>query len=206
MMRKMWYILLISGLILCIVTNHYADVASAILDSATDAFDVFLKLSLMMLFWNGIFNIALQSQMIKKMTHLFKKPLHKLFPELTNDSIALEYICGNIIANFLGIGAAGTALGLKAMEELQKENDNKKVASSSMITFVLLNICSFSIFPTALISIRKAYKGITPIKMIITMVFVSLFSLIVTLVLNKVFALFTRKKKIKCKLSSYIFL
>lgn len=205
-MSKIWYILLIVGLILCIVTNNYADVASAILESASDTFDVFLKLALMMLFWNGIFNIALKSQMIKKMTIFFKKPLAKLFPELTSESVALEYICGNITANLLGIGAAGTALGLKAMEELQKNNENKKVASRSMITFVLLNVCSFSIFPTTIISIRKAYKGMTSIKLVLIMILVSLFSLAVTLILNEIFASINRKKKIKCKLSSYTFL
>ena len=39
----------------------------------------------------------------------------------------------NIIANILGLGNAATPLGLKSMEELQKENNNKDTESLILV-------------------------------------------------------------------------
>ena len=56
----------------------------------------------------------------------------------------MEYISANVIANFLGLGWGATPLGLKAMEELAKLEEERKgkkpkSASNEMCTFLILN-------------------------------------------------------------------
>ena len=65
----------------------------------------------------------------------------------------------NIIANILGLGNAATPLGLKAMEELQKENNNKERLSDNMMMLIVLNTASLQIIPTTVIAIRSSLNS-----------------------------------------------
>lgn len=205
-MNKIWYVLIVIGLIICICTNNMENVGAIILESGTNAFDVFLKIALLILFWNGVFNIAIQSGMIKNLTNRLRRPLSKLFPEVDPNTLAMEYICSNIVANVLGLGSAATPLGLKAMEELQKINPTKNKASRSMVTFVLLNVSTLTIFPTTIIGMRKAYHGESPFNLIILLIIVTIFSTTIAILLDRIFYHFEKRKKKKCKSSPYTLL
>lgn len=205
-MNKIWYILIVLGLVICVCTNNVEHVGAVILESGTKTFDVFLKIALLILFWNGIFNIAIQSGMIKHLTNRLRRPLAKLFPEVDPNSLAMEYICSNIVANVLGLGSAATPLGLKAMEELQKENPNKQKANRSMVTFVLLNVSTLTIFPTTIIGLRKAYHGESPFNLILLLILVTVFSTCIAILFDRIFYHFEKRKKKKCKSLPYTLL
>ena len=97
--------------------------------------------------------------MVKRFSQYLKKPLSKIYKELDTDSYAYELICSNMVANILGLGAAATPIGLKAFKELQKMCDNKEVPSRSMLTFIIINCSSLTLFPTTIISLRKLNGG-----------------------------------------------
>ena len=59
--------------------------------------------------------------------------LNWLYPDARNNKDAMEAISINTVSNFLGIGNAATPAGLKAMDELQKENPKKDELSNAMI-------------------------------------------------------------------------
>lgn len=65
-----------------------------------------------------------------------------------------------------GLGNAATPFGLKAMQSLQELNDNKEVASRSMITFLVLNTSGITIVPTTIISLRIAYGSNNPTSIV----------------------------------------
>ena len=115
-MNKVWTALLVIGIVVSFLTGSIDKLGTVIVESATDAFNIFLKVALLILFWNGVFNIAIQSGLIKNITKLLKKPLSFLFPDVDKDSVCMEYICSNMVANMLGLGSAATPLGLKAFE------------------------------------------------------------------------------------------
>ena len=79
----------------------------------------------------------------------------------------MEYISSNVAANMLGLGSAATPFGLKAMQELSKENDNKDVASDSMITFLVMNTSGLTLIPVSVIGMRLSYGSINPTNVII---------------------------------------
>ena len=93
MINYIWNALLLIGIVISIFTGKISDMGNIIINSSNDAFNIFFNVSLIILFWGGIFNIAIESGLIKNLTKAFKKPLLKLFPELNEDDIALEYIC-----------------------------------------------------------------------------------------------------------------
>lgn len=195
MINYVWNALLIAGIIISIFTGKINDMGNIIINSSNDAFKIFFNVALVILFWGGIFNIAIESGLIKNLTKAFKKPLLKLFPELNEDDIALEYICSNILANLLGLGSAATPLGLKAINELQKINPNKGSPSRSMTTFILLNVSSLTLFPTTIISIRTLYKGTTDISLITLMLIGTIFSSIMAIILDRIFYYINKRKK-----------
>lgn len=172
-MNKVWTALLVIGIVVSFLTGSIDKLGTVIVESATDAFNIFLKVALLILFWNGVFNIAIQSGLIKNITKLLKKPLSFLFPDVDKDSVCMEYICSNMVANMLGLGSAATPLGLKAFEMLQNEN-KKDHPSRAMMTFVLLNISTLTLFPTTIISLRAMYKGTTEFSFIVLMILVTL--------------------------------
>lgn len=117
-----------------------------------------VKLSLSLLgticFWSGIMEIASVSQFTKILSKLFRPLTKILFKGLDATSSALDAICMNMSANFLGLGNAATPLGITAMQKLQQISSNKQVASDHMITFVVLNTCSIQLIPTTIAALR----------------------------------------------------
>lgn len=194
MINYVWNALLIVGIIISIFTGKINDMGNIIMNSTNEAFEIFFNVSLIILFWGGVFNIAIESGLIKNLTKVFKKPLLKLYPELKEDDLALEYICSNIIANLLGLGSAATPLGLKAFEELQKLNPNKSSPSRSMITFIIMNVSSLTIFPTTILGIRSMYKGNNSISLISLMILCTIISSTMAIILDRIFYFINKRK------------
>ncbi len=194
MINYVWSVLLIVGIIISIFTGKINDMGNIILNSSNEAFEIFFNVALIILFWGGVFNIAIESGLIKNLTKFLRKPLLKLYPELKADDIALEYICSNIIANLLGLGSAATPLGLKAFEELQKINPHKEKPSRSMVTFIIMNVSSFTLFPTTILGIRTMYKGTNDVSLLTLMIIGTLVSSLSAILLDRLVYLIDRKK------------
>lgn len=111
--------------------------------------------------------IAVNTSIIEKLTKFLKPLISFIFPEIKNNKKISKEISMNIIANILGLGNASTPLGLKAMESMQKENNDKSRLSDSMAMFILINTASLQIIPTTVISIRSSLGSQEPAKIII---------------------------------------
>ena len=194
MMNKIWVYLIIGGLIISIYTGNFVDMGDVIIHSTKKALDIFINLLLSMILWNGIFEIAIKSELIHYITIILKKPLCLLFPDLKKEDVVLEVIAGNLIANFLGISSAATPIGLKAMEELNRINNQKKYASRSMIIFILLNASSPTFFPTTIYSLRSLNGANTSIKLFLLMIILSFMSCIIGIILERIFYRFSKGK------------
>ena len=194
MINRIWNVLLIVGIIVSIFTGNIDSMGKIIMNSANEAFQIFFNVALVILFWCGIFNIAIESGLIKNLTRIFKKPLLKLYPELSIDDIALEYIASNIIANLLGLGSAATPLGLKAFSELQKKNENKDKPSRSMITFILMNVSSLTLFPTTILGIRAMYHGTNEPSLLVLMIIGTTVSATMAIILDRLFYMIEKRR------------
>ena len=58
------------------------------------------------------------------------------------------------------------AIGLKAMEELNKLNHGSHRASTDMCTFLIINISSLQLIPVNIIAYRSQYGSVTPTSII----------------------------------------
>lgn len=164
MINKLWFFLILIGLVFGLINDK--DMSSIILNSSSDAYKMIITLGPLIVLWSGIMNIAEEGGLLKRFSLLLRPFLKKIFPSLRNEK-ALEYISSNVAANMLGLGNAATPAGLKAMQELDKENDIKGVASDSMITFLVLNTSGLTLIPISVIALRMSNGSLTPMSIVI---------------------------------------
>ena len=131
-------------------------IINSIFERAELGFKLSIGLTGIMALWLGIMKIGEKGGAINLLSKLFAPLFQKLFPEIPKDSKAHGAIIMNISANILGLDNAATPLGLKAMNELQKENRNKKEASNAQILFLVLNTSGLTLIPTSIIALRAS--------------------------------------------------
>ena len=162
------FIFLILISFICATINNRMDiVVDEMLKSSQRAVEISFALIGIMGFWLGIINIAKKSGLIDIFSKCIKKPLLYIFPDLKENNDALSNIALNISANALGLTNAATPFGIKAMENMQKENKNKQRATNSMCTFLAINTAGFQIVPAVVIAILSAAKMDNPSQIII---------------------------------------
>ena len=93
----------------------------------------------------------------------------------------------NFSANALGLTNAATPIGLKAMEELQKHNKNKKTASNAMCMFLGMNTASFQLVPATVIAVLAGAGYKNPTEIIAPTLIVTSFTFICAILMAKFF-------------------
>ncbi len=195
MVNYIWAFLIIIGVIYSFITGNINTLNESILTNANEALDLILNLLPVIVLWTGILKIAEESGLLQKFAKLLMPLLHKLFPDVPKDNKALGYISSNIAANMLGLGSAATPAGLKAMNELQKINQNKDTATNPMITFLILNTAGVTLIPTTILALRMAYKSSSPGEIILPAIIATACSSVAGLILDY----FIRKRGKKWK-------
>lgn len=133
--------------------------SDGILSAASDAVELLISISGMLVMWSGFMRIAKDSGVIEKLSRLFAPVLRRLYPDVAPESDAFRYISMNVSANLLGLGNAATPLGLNAIRLMRHDGDT---ATDSMVTFVIMNTASIQLIPTTVAALRKSYGAARP--------------------------------------------
>ena len=184
MVNVIWFILISIGIIYSILSGNTSMINDEIIISGKSSFSLILTMMEVTVLWTGILKIAQTSGLLTKFANLISPILSKLFPDIPPKHESLTYISSNVAANMLGLGSAATPFGLKAMKSLQSINSNKKVASKSMITFLVLNTSGVTIIPTTVIALRLSFGSLNPSEIIITSLLATILSSIAGLSLD----------------------
>lgn len=167
MLNILWPIFIIISIIFAIFSGNIDKINSSIFASTQSAIDLTLTLLGATCLWSGIMEIASKTEIIKKLSKILNKITKKFFYDLNSESKSYNNIIMNIIANILGLGNAATPLGLKAMSELQKENNDKERLSDNMMMLIVLNTASLQIIPTTVIAVRSSLGSSNPTQIIV---------------------------------------
>lgn len=184
MVNVIWAALIFIAIIYSLVTGNVETINNGILTHATSGINLILEMMPLIVLWTGIMKIAEVSGLLQVFSRMLNPILSKLFPSLNKDHKALGYIASNIAANMLGLGSAATPFGLKAMEELQKDNPKKDTATEAMITFLVLNTGGVTLIPTTVIALRIMHGSANPTDIIITSILATSVSSISGLILD----------------------
>lgn len=171
MVNLIWLIMLLAGIIMSAITGNIEQVTKSALEAAELGIEVAIQLMGVMSLWLGIMHLGEKAGLIQSLAKASAPLIRLLFPTLKKDSPAFGPIIMNLCANILGLGNAATPFGLKAMQELQKENPHPDTASTAMITFLALNTSCITIIPATIIGVRMKAGSVNPTEIIGTTIF-----------------------------------
>ena len=161
--------------------NAMPEMMDSIFSMSNLAFDMTIGLTGTLTFWMGVMKVGEDSGLINRLAKKLSPVLVKLFPEIPKDHPALSSLFMNIPANMLGLDNAATAIGLKAMQEMQSINKQKDTASNSMIMFLTLNTSGLTIIPVSIMAYRSKFGAADPTDIFIPLLLTTMCSTLVGL-------------------------
>ena len=173
MLNYLWAGMMALGILWGAFHGNLAQVTNGALDSAREAVTLCLTMLGIMSFWCGILKVGEEAGLIEALTKKMRPVIRLLFPDMPEDHPAAAHISTNMIANMLGLGWAATPAGLKAMEELENLEEERRrqkkpgafgrgTASNEMCTFLIVNISSLQLIPINMIAYRSQYGSVSP--------------------------------------------
>lgn len=127
----------------------------ALLGGAESAAKMTLTLFCIYAVWLGLSKLAEESGLSKYIARGLKPVTKRLFK--TDSELASENLAMNLSCNLLGIGGAATPYAVKAIGELERENNSY----AQKLLFVI-NATSIQILPTTVIALRAGAGSISP--------------------------------------------
>lgn len=193
-MNYIFYGLIVISIVIGAINGKLPDVVNSILTGAEKSVQIALSLIGIMAFWLGIMKIAEKSGVVEFIAKLIKPVTRKLFNEIPTEDPAIGNIAMNFSANALGLTNAATPIGIKAMQELQEHNVDKKSASDAMCMLLAINTAGFQLIPATVIAVLVGIGYKNPTEIIAPTLIVTSFTFVCAVVLAKVFQKFTKSQ------------
>lgn len=147
-------------------------------DNAKTGFELSLYLTGIMTLWLGLMRVGEKGGMINILSRWLGPFFNKLFPEIPKNHPVTGTIMMNLASNMLGLDNAATPIGLKAMEQLQNLNKDKKRASNPMIMFLVLNTSGLTLIPISVMVYRSQLGAENPADVFLPILLSTFFSTI----------------------------
>lgn len=154
--NKVFIFLILSGIFTALITGSFEDLTKASFDAAKSAVNLSIGLIGAMALWLGLMKVAEKAGLLIVIARKLKPIMTKLFPDVPGEHPAMSAMILNMASNILGLGNAATPFGIKAMEQLDKLNQKKGIATNAMCLFLAINTSSVTILPLGVIAIRSA--------------------------------------------------
>lgn len=194
-MNHIFSFFVLGGIIAAAINGKIDVVTTAAMTAAGNAVQRAIALIGIVGLWMGIARVAEKSGLIDKLSHLIAPLFSWLFPSIPKNHPALGCILMNLSANILGFGNAATPFGLKAMQELQKLNNDPDTASEAMCTFLAINTSSVTLIPTTLIALRASAGSENPSEIVGTVLFATTCSTITAIISDMIIRNLYRRRK-----------
>lgn len=166
MMNWVFLGLVVFGVLVAAITGRMDTLTKSAFDAAKSAVELAIGLIGIMALWLGMMRVAEEAGLVKALAWLVKPIMTRLFPDVPPDHPAMGSMISNIAANLLGLGNSATALGLKAMQDLQSLNPRKETATNAMIIFMAINATAITVIPATVIALRAAAGSVNPTSII----------------------------------------
>ena len=189
-MNYIFYFLIVFSIVIGAINGKLQDVVNAVMDGAELSVKIAFSLIGIMAFWLGMMKIAQKAGIIDWLAKVLRPITKRLFNELPEESPAVGDIAMNFTANAFGLANAATPFGIKAMEELQKENKDKETASNSMCLFLGMNTAGFQLIPTTVLAVLVGIGYKNPSEIIAPTLLVTLIAFTSAIIMAKIFFFF----------------
>lgn len=165
-MNRIWLFMIIGGMGIAVMKGKTHIINDVVIGNTQEAVVFAIGLTGIMAVWLGLMNVAEKSGLMKSIGKVMSPAIRLLFPEIPKNHPAISGIVMNMVANMFGAGNSATALGLKAMEELQGMNAYKERATNAMCMFLVINMSSIQLIPLSVLKIRADAGSLNPTEII----------------------------------------
>lgn len=196
-MNYIFFFLIVTSIVVGAINGKLPDVVNSILTGADKAVTISFSLVGVMAFWLGIMKIAESAGVIEFIAKLIKPVTKRLFNEIPPEDPAIGSIAMNFSANALGLANAATPIGIKAMQELQVHNKDKKSASDAMCMLLAMNTAGFQLIPATVIAILVGIGYKNPTQIIAPTLFVTSTTFICAVLMAKILQRFCPPQNIE---------
>ncbi len=186
-MNYIFYLLIVISIIAGAINGKLSDVVNAIMSGAELSVKVAFSLIGIMAFWLGMMKIAGKCGLITIIAKILKPITKRLFNEIPEEDAAIGDIAMSFSANMFGLTNAATPIGIKAMEELQKNNLDKTSASNAMCMFLAMNTAGFQLIPATVIAVLIGIGYKNPTEIIAPALLVTSIAFVSAIILAKLF-------------------
>ena len=156
MLNGIFIALIVGSVVTAAFSGRMAEVNEAWIDSARFSVETAIGLIGVMALWLGLMRVLRDAGLLGAIARALAPLMRRLFPGVPPDHPAMGAMIMNMSANMLGLGNAATPFGLKAMQELDRLNPRKGVATDAMALFLAINTSGVAVFPLGVIAIRAA--------------------------------------------------
>ena len=191
-MNYIWFLIILVAIVSAAITGRVDEMVNAIWSGAQKSIEIAIYLAGIMAFWLGIMKIAEKSGLVMAIAKLITPLAKKLFPDVPDKNPVIGDIAMNFTANAFGLSNAATPIGIKAMEELQKINKDKKSASNDMCTLLAMNTAGFQLVPTTVIAVLAASGSKNPPEIVLPTLVVTSIAFVSALIIVKLLEKFSK--------------
>jgi spore maturation protein A len=187
-MRKVWLLMLLSGITALLFINPAAAVG-AMVKGSHDAVKLAITLAALYAFWLGFFGILEKTGVSATVARLLSPAVKFLFPGAGEDT--KKFITMNMSANLLGLGNAATPMAISAINSMESQNGK---AGINMIMLTVISSTSLQLLPSTVIGLRAGHGSANPADFLIPCIIATVFSTVLGITAVKILWRIRRRK------------
>ncbi|MDO4171458.1 MAG: nucleoside recognition domain-containing protein [Prevotellaceae bacterium] len=191
-------------------TEVFPAMMSSTFESSKTAFEISLGLTGVLSLWLGIMKIGERGGIVNVIARILSPIFCRLFPQIPKGHPVAGSIFMNIAANMLNLDNAATPLGLKAMEQMQKINEENNArwrdenaanlpdadaqmeernatATDPMIMFLVLNTSGLTLIPVSIMVYRAQMGAAQPTDVFIPLLIATFFSTMAGIIITSIY-------------------
>jgi spore maturation protein A len=180
-MNAIFAIIVISSAAIMCLTNADMFITTCI-NGAMQSAQTLVTLFCIYTVWMGICRVAEDANITASFAKRLAPLCKKIFK--CDDELTIKYVATNLSCNLLGIGGAATPYGVKAVERMERVNNEY----GQNLLFII-NATSIQLIPSTVIAIRAASGSMMPsdivLPSLIATAFSTLFASLCYVALNK---------------------
>ena len=193
-MNNVWLVLL-SFSIIALMFIDPGGVLLGLTNASNKAVKLSLELCAIYAVWMGIFSIMEQTGLAKWFSKILSPLVNLIFGKKNISEKSRTYISMSMSANMLGMGGAATPLGIKAMESLQEDNNNRDTVSYPMTMLIIISSTVLQFLPTSIMGLMSSSGSKNPSAIILPAILTSICSSVVGIILVKLCHFISGKRK-----------
>ena len=158
-MGRIWCGICLVCLFSAVLTGQGGALAAAVPAGAQAGVTLAVSLAGSLALWTGVGKLMEAGGVTAGLSRLIRPGLRRIFPGSGADPELEAAICGNICANFLGLGNAATPMGIRAVQRMVRRPGE---ATDAMCRLIVLNTASIQLLPTTVAAVRGSLGAARP--------------------------------------------